>query len=85
MPQYHVDYLNQQPNLLPLQVCFSGGKAYVVKNYSDQSSIETGDEIISINGRDIPSITRQLFTLIPSDEHNLTLKSRAQSVSHNTL
>ncbi|MDJ1467649.1 S41 family peptidase [Cytophagaceae bacterium DM2B3-1] len=77
LSHYYVDYLNQQPNLLPLQVYFSEGKAYVVKNYSDQSSIEVGDEIVSINGRDIPSITRQLFDLIPSDGYNLTLKYRS--------
>lgn len=73
----YTDYLNQQPNLFPFQVYFSNGKAYIVKNYSAVSAIETGDEVLSINGQSIDTITARLLSLIPSDGYNLTLKYRA--------
>jgi C-terminal processing protease CtpA/Prc len=76
LPKEYKDYLNQQPNLFPFQVYFTDNKAYVVKNYSATTSILAGDEIISINGQSIDKITSQLFSLIPSDGYNLTMKYR---------
>lgn len=70
-------YFNEQPNLLPLQLYFIEGKAFVVKNKSVISSISPGDEIISINGLRIPEITSRLLSLIPSDGYNKTLKYRS--------
>jgi hypothetical protein len=69
--------LNEQPNLLPLQLYFNGGQAFVVKNKSADHLILPGDELISINGHHIGVITSQLLALIPSDGYNQTLKYRA--------
>lgn len=69
--------LNELPNLLPLQLHFSEGKAFVIKNKSDMNLISLGDEIISINGHKIPEITSLLLPLIPSDGYNQTLKYRS--------
>ncbi len=76
LPQEYKDYLNQQPNLFPFQVYFTGNKAYIVKNYSANKSILPGDEIVSINGQTIDQIINQLLSLIPSDGYNLTMKYR---------
>lgn len=70
-------FLNQQANLLPFQLYFVDTKAFVVKNYSDDQSILSGDEVLSINGRSIAKIKEELFSFIPSDCYNLTLKYRA--------
>jgi hypothetical protein len=77
LPKEFKDYLNEQPNLIPLQVWFAGNRAWVIKNYSGDHSIVAGDEILAINGKPIESIINQLLPLIPSDGYNLTMKYRA--------
>ncbi len=77
LPKAYLDQLNMRPNLFPFQLSFSEGKAYVVKNFSGNSGILPGDEIVRINGKSIPEITALLFALIPSDGYNQTLKWRA--------
>lgn len=76
LPKEYKDYLNQQPNLFPFQVYFDNNKAYIIKNYSSVTSMLPGDEIVSINGQSIETIVSQLFSLIPSDGYNLTMKYR---------
>ena len=70
----YITYLNKQPYLLPLQLYFKDGKAFVIKNFSGNKSVQPGDELISINGRDIPSLQRTLFDAIETDGNNETLK-----------
>jgi hypothetical protein len=77
LPQDYKDYLNEQPNLIPLQVWFNGSKAFIVKNFSGNDSLSPGDEIISINGQTIEEVLGELLSLIPSDGYNLTMKYRA--------
>jgi len=48
-----------------------------VKNFSSATSILAGDELLSINGQSIRKIISVLFSLIPSDGYNLTMKYRA--------
>ncbi len=68
--------LNKEPNLFPFQILFDGDQAFVVKNKSDNSAIQPGDELLSINGRNVSEIRDRLFTLIPTDGYNLTMKYR---------
>lgn len=77
LPKEYKSYLDGQPNLFPFKLYFVDGKSYVVKNYSSIKTISPGDELISINGHGINSIIAQLFTLIPSDGYNTTMKYRA--------
>ena len=77
LPQEYKDYLNGQPNLIPLQLWFIGNQAFIAKNFSGNDSLIPGDEIISINGQTIREILNQLLPLIPSDGYNLTMKYRA--------
>jgi hypothetical protein len=76
LPKDYKSYLDGQPNLFPFKLYFTDGKSYIVKNYSSITTISPGDELISINGREINSIIAQLFTLIPSDGYNTTMKYR---------
>jgi hypothetical protein len=77
LPKDYKDFLNEQPNLIPLQVWFTGRKAFIIKNFSSNNTLSPGDEIISINGQTIEAILNQLLPLIPSDGYNLTMKYRA--------
>ncbi len=77
LPKDYQNFLNEQPNLIPLQLYVVDHKAWVVKNYSVDHSISPGDEILAINDRPIDSIIDQLLPLIPSDGYNLTMKYRA--------
>lgn len=84
LPKTYLDELNRQPNLFPFQLFFSENKAFVVKNFSNNSDIVQGDEIKEINGKSIPEITKLLFQLIPSDGYNQTLKWRALNLQFPT-
>jgi hypothetical protein len=77
LPPAYKNYLDGRPNLFPFKLYFDGDKTYIVKNYSTVNDISPGDELISINGRDVKNIIAQLFTLIPSDGYNLTMKYRS--------
>ncbi len=67
-------YLEQHPNLLPLQVNFQDGKAYAVKNYSSNPAIPLGAELRRINGKPLDDIVQRLLATIPSDGYNQTEK-----------
>jgi C-terminal processing protease CtpA/Prc len=77
LPGDYNNYLNGLPNLFPFQLYFTGDKTYIVKNYAALGAISLGDELISINGHGMNNIIDQLFTLIPSDGYNTTIKFRA--------
>ena len=76
MPAAYEDYLNQQPNLFPFQVYYNGTKIYIVKNYSANKFIASGNEIVSISEQKTNEIINRLFALIPPDGYNLTMKYR---------
>ncbi|MEP6465643.1 MAG: S41 family peptidase [Parafilimonas sp.] len=77
LPKNYTDSIHKLPVLFPFQLYFINNKVYVIKNYSNNKSILTGDEIVSINGQHINSIVDRLLTFIPSDGYNLTMKYRA--------
>ncbi|MGD2089812.1 MAG: S41 family peptidase [Candidatus Aminicenantes bacterium] len=53
--------------LLPLGVAFLNGKAYIYQNFSRNSGIMPGTEILSINNTPVASILETLLNGIPSD------------------
>lgn len=67
-------WLDRSPNLLPMQVYCEGSRAFVVKNYSNNKAIVPGDEILSINGRNMQEVVQTLLATIPSDGYNQTMK-----------
>lgn len=67
-------YLDQSPNLFPFRLYFEGSRAYVTENHSANHAILPGNEVLSINGRSMEDILRQLLPAIPSDGYNMTMK-----------
>jgi Peptidase family S41 len=59
------NYLNQSAKMFPLKLRFIGGRAYVLT--SPQPSVAAGVELLSINGRPLSRITRQLFRHLTAD------------------
>ncbi|MCG2613451.1 S41 family peptidase [Terrimonas sp. NA20] len=59
--------LIKQWKFLPFQLFFPSGKPFVVINGTSDTSIEPGDEIVSINDRDIDSVRRAIHSYIPAD------------------
>lgn len=68
------DYLNTNPNLFPLKLYFKEDQAFITANYSRDTAIPLGAEILEINGVPIKEIRDRLFAAIPSDGYNVTLK-----------
>lgn len=67
-------WLDRSPNLLPFQLYCEGSRAFVIKNYSSNPTIAPGDEILSVNGRNMPDIVKLLLAAIPADGYNQTMK-----------
>jgi len=60
--------------LFPLKLFIENNRAFVIDFYGNVSGIDKGDEIISINGEEIPEIIHRLLSGIFSDGENSTLK-----------
>ena len=65
-------WFNRSGRLLPLGVCFANGKLGIVENYSADSTLPAGAEIISINGLSVASIMEQLLARQVRDGYNRT-------------
>lgn len=66
--------LNETPNCFPLALHYDAGSVRVWKKFQEGNSIQIGDEIKSINGRDIQEIYQILLDNIPMDGYNTTGK-----------
>jgi hypothetical protein len=72
-------YKNQQRNnarLFPLGVVFLNEKAYIYQNYSRETDIILGTEIVSINRVPIATILNKLLNGIPADGNIAAYKYR---------
>jgi hypothetical protein len=54
-------------NLFPLKLHFIDDKAYVIGDYSKSNNINIEAEVLSINGKTIPEIRKQINRTIPTD------------------
>src|SRR4249919_2541445 len=43
LPKNYKDFLNTQPNLVPLQVWFTDYKAFIVRNFTGNDALSPGD------------------------------------------
>lgn len=77
LPANYTDSLNKRNDLLPLQLLFEQNKAYVIRDFSVGQKLNTGTEIVSINGHSIADILKVLLPAIPSDGYNVTMKYQA--------
>jgi hypothetical protein len=69
-------YLTRVPHLLPFNLRFSHGRAYVLRNYSDDPDFVLGAEITHINGVTVAEVLAQLLPVMPSDGRIETSKYR---------
>jgi hypothetical protein len=65
-------YFNHSDKLLPLGVYFDNGILSIVENYSADSTLHAGSEILSINGLSVSSIMEQLLARQVRDGYNRT-------------
>ncbi len=66
----------KKPFTPPLDVDLIDAKLYVAKGYRAAKRIEVGDEIIQINGVDLPDILSEIHQYQSSDGHNETMKNQ---------
>ena len=66
--------LTHTPVFLPLDINFFGDKAYIINNYSQNSHLESGLRVLSINGKNVLELKELLLSCIPSDGFNQTSK-----------
>lgn len=69
-------YLNQQDIMLPFNLRFLKGKAYLFRNYSEFPELAMGGEVLSINGRAVPEVLEEMLPYVSSDGHIETSKYR---------
>ena len=70
----HKGFYSNTYSYLPFSVKIVGRRVFVWDNYSNDSSLQRGDEIISINGNTTLSIVERMYSCISSDgkiENNL--------------
>lgn len=71
------DYWNIVPKrLFPLKIVFSHGKVFVSGYYSSSTNIPIGSEIIAINEMPIQNVIQTLESLVSSDGHIQSFKSK---------
>lgn len=66
--------INKSPITIPFSFEFIGNKTYLLRNYSELENLAMGGEVISINGKSIASILREMLSYISSDAHILSYK-----------
>lgn len=54
-------------NLIPMQLYFTGNKAYMVVNRSTDTTVHFGDEVLFINNYPVDSIKHELYKYVPAD------------------
>jgi C-terminal processing protease CtpA/Prc len=60
-------YLQNGGTLFPLNIYFKNSRVFVLDNFSADSSIIPGDEIISINGIPIKDVMKNIYRYLPGE------------------
>lgn len=63
---------NSTGRFLPFTLTYTDGRLYIIENCSSDTSIVTGEEIISINGEDITAVMSRLMARQIRDGYNQT-------------
>jgi C-terminal processing protease CtpA/Prc len=74
-------YLNQIKTF-PMMIFFKEGKYFVTVNGSQMTTIEPGDELLSINGRSVKDIRIQMQNFLWADGYNQIGKSKAMDEAY---
>lgn len=76
-PKEAQDKFDKETTAIPFQPYYSGGKLFVLTNFStvaDKGFV--GARIVSINGHSAKAILKDMFAIMPADGHNQTYKYR---------
>jgi C-terminal processing protease CtpA/Prc len=65
--QPYIEYIEADGTLFPLEISFENGKAYVRKNWSQNTDIAVGDEVVSINGKFVDEIAGKFYPYISAE------------------
>jgi hypothetical protein len=67
-------HFNTKAKIIPFLLYFEGGKSYIYKDYSGNTQLTPGAEILSINDRNTKEILNILLKSLSSDGYNKTYK-----------
>ena len=70
---------------LPLDLFFQNKRGYIIKNYSSNKELGAGTEILSINGKDIPTLLQRIEECISTDGNNSSSKREVLNQSFTQL
>ncbi|NMM47835.1 S41 family peptidase [Marinigracilibium pacificum] len=65
--QSYINYAKSGGTIFPLELVFENRKALVRKNWSSNEMIKNGDEILSINGKEINEVLSQIYNLVSAE------------------
>ncbi|MCP5048883.1 MAG: hypothetical protein GY940_17060, partial [bacterium] len=79
----HSQWLETERLIFPFNLRFIKRKAYLFRNYSENTNVPMGSQLVSINGHPLEKMVKAFFPLISSDAHIMTSKFRQmESTSH---
>lgn len=67
------EYAHSGGTLFPLEIAFENGKALVRKNWSGNSALNSGTELIRINGLTINEVLERIYPLISAERRYFKL------------
>jgi hypothetical protein len=65
--EYFGSYLGQGGRVFPLVLCFSKGRLCVKDNFSENSQVGIGDELLSLNGKPLEGVMGGLYNFLPGE------------------
>jgi len=78
--EYYTNYIRSGGTLFPFNVYFNDNRVFVLDNFSSDTSILSGDEIISINGKLIKEIMKGLYKSL-GGENDYTKNIMIEAIS----
>jgi len=63
----YVKYAKNNGTVFPLELAFENNKVFIRKNMSSDKSIKIGDEILTIDGKPIIEIQKELYPLVSAE------------------
>lgn len=63
----YIEYAKSGGTLFPLEISIEGNKAFIRNNYSKNSSIVKGSELLKVNGQPINTILKSIYPLISAE------------------
>ncbi len=73
---FYAGFFNDKFKILPLEIKWINNRLYIWRNYSSDSILTKGDEIISLNGRNPVDIQKKIFPYISADGYIETYKNQ---------